>query len=87
MHYIAKNPNFCASRIVKYLSICFLLAALLTAGCDDDDDGTSYSQDTNPYGDNGDNGDIAHTPVPGAVILGAIGLTFSGWLLRRRKML
>lgn len=84
MHYIAKNPNFCASRIAKYLMICFLLAALLIAGCDDDDDGTSYSKDTNPYEENGD---IAHTPVPGAVILGAIGLTFSGWLLRRRKML
>ena len=27
------------------------------------------------------------TPVPSAVILGSLGLTFSGWLLRRRKML
>jgi len=26
-------------------------------------------------------------PVPGAVILGSIGLTFSGWLLRRRRTL
>ena len=26
-------------------------------------------------------------PLPSAVILGSIGLTFSGWLLRRRKML
>ena len=26
-------------------------------------------------------------PVPSAVILGSIGLTFSGWLLRRRRML
>ena len=30
---------------------------------------------------------IVLTPVPSAVILGSIGLTFSGWLLRRRKML
>ena len=85
MDYIAKNPNFCASRIAKYFMICFLLAALLIAGCDDDEDGTSYSKDTDPYGDNGDITQV-HTPVPGAVILGAIGLTFSGWLLHRRKM-
>ncbi len=26
-------------------------------------------------------------PVPSAVILGSIGITFTGWLLRRRKML
>lgn len=26
-------------------------------------------------------------PVPSAVILGSLGLTFSGWLLRRRRML
>ncbi len=26
-------------------------------------------------------------PVPSAVILGSLGLTFSGWLLKRRKML
>ena len=26
-------------------------------------------------------------PVPSAVLLGSIGLTFSGWLLRRRRML
>lgn len=27
------------------------------------------------------------TPVPSAVILGSLGLTFSGWLLRKRRML
>ncbi len=86
MHYVAKHQHFCASRIVTYLLICFLLAALLIAGCDDDDDGTSYSKDTNPYGDNGDNNQ-ALIPAPGAVILGSIGLAFTGWLLRRRKML
>jgi len=32
-------------------------------------------------------GDIELVPVPSAVILGSIGLTFSGWLLRRRRML
>jgi hypothetical protein len=26
-------------------------------------------------------------PIPSAVILGSIGITFSGWLLRRRRML
>ena len=26
-------------------------------------------------------------PIPGAVLLGSIGLSFSGWLLRKRKML
>ncbi|MFX0200226.1 MAG: hypothetical protein ACFFCW_29250 [Candidatus Hodarchaeota archaeon] len=30
---------------------------------------------------------VALTPVPSAVILGGIGITFSGWLLKRRKML
>jgi len=32
-------------------------------------------------------GTITLTPVPSAVILGSIGLTFTGWLLRRRRML
>jgi len=30
---------------------------------------------------------IALTPLPSAVVLGSIGITFSGWLLRKRKML
>lgn len=30
---------------------------------------------------------VEPVPVPSAVILGSIGLTFSGWLLKRRKML
>ena len=29
---------------------------------------------------------VALVPVPSAVILGSLGLTFSGWLLKRRKM-
>ena len=87
MHYVTKHQYFCTSRIVKYLLICFLLAPLLSiAGCDEDDDGPSYSKDTNPYGDNGDN-TPAVTPVPGAVILGVIGLAFASWKLRRRKEL
>ncbi len=28
-----------------------------------------------------------HTPVPGAALLGVIGLSFSGWLLRKSRML
>ena len=31
--------------------------------------------------------ETAHAPVPGAVLLGSIGLSCSGWLLRKRKML
>ena len=31
--------------------------------------------------------DLHLIPAPGAVVLGSIGLTFSGWLLRRRRML
>ena len=77
MHYVTKHQYFCTSRIVKYLLICFLLAPLLLiAGCDEDDDGTSHSEDTNPV-----------VPVPGAVILGVIGLAFASWKLRRRKEL
>jgi len=30
---------------------------------------------------------LAIVPVPPAIILGSIGLTFTGWLLKRRKML
>jgi hypothetical protein len=30
---------------------------------------------------------VATTPVPSVVFLGSIGLTFSGWLLKKRKML
>jgi hypothetical protein len=30
---------------------------------------------------------LTFTPVPSAVILGSLGLTFSGWLLRKRRML
>ena len=31
--------------------------------------------------------ETTHLPVPGAVLLGSIGLSCSGWLLRRRRML
>ena len=31
--------------------------------------------------------DLNVIPAPGAVVLGSIGITFSGWLLRRRRML
>ena len=31
--------------------------------------------------------ETAHAPVPGAFLLGSIGLSCSGWLLRKRKML
>ena len=32
-----------------------------------------------------DNVRLSAVPVPGAVVLGSIGLSFSGWLLRRRR--
>jgi len=87
MYYVVKHQHFFASSIAKYLFICFLLAALMIAGCDEDDNETSYSQDTNPYGANGDDTTAVHTPIPGAVILGSIGLAVAGLLLKKRKML
>jgi hypothetical protein len=30
---------------------------------------------------------VADTPLPSAVILGSLGLTFSGWLLKRKRMI
>jgi len=35
----------------------------------------------------GDDAKIVLTPIPSTVILGTIGITFSGWMLHRRKML
>ena len=34
-----------------------------------------------------DNVAVSLIPTPGAVLLGSIGLSFSGWLLRKRRML
>ena len=31
--------------------------------------------------------DVGYVPVPSAILLGSLGLTFTGWLLRKRKML
>ena len=55
--------------------------------------GTSWNQltiiDMGSYPGSGgaDIDAIGVVPLPSAVILGSIGMTFSGWLLRRRKML
>ena len=35
----------------------------------------------------GGNSKIVLTPIPSAVILGSLGLTFSGWLLKRKRMI
>ena len=40
----------------------------------------------NDYGPALDNVRVNPIPAPGAILLGSIGITFSGWLLRRRRI-
>lgn len=38
------------------------------------------------YGDYGDNGSVAAVPVPGAGLLGMLGMGITGWLKRRKTL-
>lgn len=89
MHFVAKHQHFYGSRIVKYLAICFLVSALLIAGCDDKsstagyDDYESFTSHSTDGG--GTEPPMVLTPVPSAVILGGIGISIVAWLCRRKK--
>lgn len=52
----------------------------------DDNFGIGFDPDCH-FNNDGVTLTIATVPVPGAVLLGSIGVSFSGWLLRKRRML